>query len=242
VQTTLDETRLGWRLRCLEYTSQPGIRLRIWLLTRAGRVTRDVMVNSIGDETSRAQGMIVFSFLFLPDAELREVPLIKNPPPNYAGYALVQTRGEGLRSWPPERDTHLRRRFALLGQTLDGMRAYDLVRARAVLGQLPDLSLQASFLYSGLEDGRACLLAAILEPGYTGVTISGLDAGREARSAFLNFDRLLTWPQAVALLNLRPLTILTAAPERWQWDRDLADVLGTPRPWPELRESFPAAP
>jgi dienelactone hydrolase len=236
VRTVLDETRLGWRMRCLEYSSQPGVRLRTWLFTRAGRVTEHLLISSMSDQDSRSQGMLGFGYLFTPDDELKEQPLFTNPPPDGGGLALVETRGFGPRSWPASRDVHVRRRFVLLGQTLDGMRAYDLVRARAVLGQLPDLSLRYTSLYSGEEDGPACLLAALMEPGFSSLSLSGMDARRRERAAFLNLDRHLGWPQAAALLNFRPMTIHTGSPEDWRWDRELAKALGEEQPWPEVRE------
>jgi len=81
--------------------------------------------------------------------------------------AFFAPRGVGLTAWSggEKRLTQIRRRFMLLGQTLDGMRVWDIRRAIQTIHALrgvksPQIELQAS-------DGEAvnALYAALFEPG-----------------------------------------------------------------------------
>lgn len=61
-------------------------------------------------------------------------------PANVAGQAIavVAPRGIGPTAWPAAKDTQIRRRFYLLGETLDGQRVWDVRRALAVLRARPE--------------------------------------------------------------------------------------------------------
>jgi len=158
-----------------------------------------------------------------------EFPAIRRDVEKGARLALFAPRGVGPSAWPAERDVHVRRRFGLLGQTVDGMRVLDVRRAAKVLGEAGGSPLS---LFGDRDAVPLALWAAVFEPEVGKVVLSNPPATVRDGPAFLNLDRVLTMPQAVALLFPRPVVIEGSAPEPWAWPRALARNLSSPTPWP----------
>ena len=76
------------------------------------------------------------------------------------------------------------------------------------------------------------LWAAVFEPEVGKVVMIDPPATVRDGPAFLNLDRVLTMPQAVALLFPGPSRSSTPPPEAWSWPRALARNLGASAPWP----------
>jgi dienelactone hydrolase len=239
VQTIVDVTRLGVRMRGLDYTSQPGVRLRMWVFHPSHAATRHLPAVVMSDDKSRSMTMLVRAFLTDPDESLRNDPFFRRPAPEQSGMVLIETRGRGLTEWDSKRDAHIRRRHALLGQTVDGMRAWDLHRAVTLLKGLPELSLTSPLLISNPRDSAACLVAAALDPNIASITLVDLEPAPRDNPSFLNFDRVLGWPQAVGLLFPRLVSLDTKDGDRWGWPTELGQSLKQPVEWPRIirRES-----
>jgi hypothetical protein len=151
--------------------------------------------------------------------------------------ALVVPRGVGPSAWPDKLDTHLRRRYALIGQTLDGMRAWDVMRALEAVrpaSMAPSASLE---LVGQGESTTWVLWASVFTDRVTRVTLIDPPAKVRDGPAFLNLERTLDMPQAVALLAPREVAILSDTPDAWAWTRSLADRIG----WSGLAVSRQAA-
>jgi hypothetical protein len=145
--------------------------------------------------------------------------------------ALFAPRGIGPSAWPREKDVQIRRRFALLGQTLDGMRVLDVRRAvRCLKSTEPPLLT----LVGDEASAPLALFAAVFEPKVGKVILTNPPVTVRDGPAFLNLDRVLTMPQAVALLYPRPVVIENSAVEAWAWARKLAQNLGATSPWPVI--------
>jgi len=72
--------------------------------------------------------------------------------------ACVAPRGFGLTAWSPNerKQVQIRRRFMLLGQTVDGMRVWDIRRALQAVGSMPEwgnapLEMRAEMGFSGVR-------------------------------------------------------------------------------------------
>src|SRR5206468_3700180 len=83
------------------------------------------------------------------------------------GWAFVAPRGFGRTAWTsdPTKRTHIRRRFMLLGQTLDGMRVWDVRRAVQALKTIDGLGNVPVSLNAGRDMAVIALYAALFEPG-----------------------------------------------------------------------------
>src|SRR5439155_23313250 len=135
---------------------------------------------------------------------------------DHAVAAYFAPRGIGLSAWnPAERaQTHIRRRFMLLGQTVDSMRVWDIRRAIQALNNIsytnPKISLQA-------EGAMAvnALYASLFEP-VTDLKLWNLPPSQMQGPDYLNVLRVLDIPQAVFLaLKDRPIRLRGANKKDW---------------------------
>lgn len=147
--------------------------------------------------------------------------------------ALFAPRGVGPTAWPEKNDTHIRRRFYLLGQTLEGMRVLDA--RRAVRGMTAPNQPPLIIVGNG-EAAPIALWAAVYEPErISKVVLTNPPATVRDGPAFLNLDRVMTMPQVVSMLYPREVEIIDSPVEAWSWPRTLAKNLGADHPWPVIK-------
>ena len=224
----------------IDFTSQKGVRLRLWGLVgdndpkdirQATLVVLDQAAwdGGLGDFLKGVEG-----------GQARPVDRIEEP---WRGLirgrrgplAFVAPRGVGPTAWPSNKVTHVRRRFALLGQTLDGMRAHDVARAVAVLSELPSFQGPGLDLAAAGQAAPVALWAAVFEPKVRSLTLIHPPTTWRDGPAFLGVDGVLGMPQAAALLYPRPLTMIGTPREAWAWTIDLGHARGD-RDWPAFRD------
>ena len=213
----------------------PGLKLRVWSFESPGRQAKPadarlVVLDPKGWD--RYKGLIAaFETVDGNPAAHPEFDAIKRDVEAGVRVSFFAPRGVGPTAWSKANDTSIRRRFGLLGQTLDGMRVLDVRRAVRSLTfpDAPALTL--------VGDGDASTLAlwgAVFAPEVGKVVLASPPATVRDGPAFLNLDRVLTMPQAVALLYPRAVVIENSPPEPWAWTRDLARNLGATTPWPAI--------
>jgi len=151
----------------------------------------------------------------------------------------------------PKKQTQHRRRFYLLGQTLEGQQVYDMRRAIQSLRQVPELKDAKVTLRASGAGAPIALYAALFEPSVDRLELTDLpkshmpqrsgptpqwsneilkqtnsDYGPSAAPLF-NVLKTLDMPQAVALAAERAtVKITTDEPEAWQYPVDVAKSLG----------------
>ena len=126
----------------------------------------------------------------------------------------------------------IRRRFMLLGQTLDGMRVWDIRRAVAAL-RSSQIFGAAPIHLSGEQDLNA-LYASLFIDGIASLTLHrppvSLLAEREPVPDYLNVLRFLDIPQVVAMSAERqPISFPHEDGRKWVWAAQTAQRLGWPR-------------
>jgi cephalosporin-C deacetylase-like acetyl esterase len=118
--------------------------------------------------------------------------------------AIVAVRGIGPTAWhgPDSReDVHIQRRFYLLGQTLDGMRVWDLRRAIRALKSLKRTD-GASLKIHG--KGRMAVIAAyasLFEDCVSDLVLDDLPMSHREGPFFFNIDRYVGMSAAMAMVN-----------------------------------------
>jgi dienelactone hydrolase len=147
---------------------------------------------------------------------------------NSVGLAWLAPRGLGLSAWTGDarKQTQIRRRFMLLGQTLDGMRVWDIRRGVQAAQSVPGwrtarLSLRA-------EGDLACdaLYASVFEPGLVSLELWRLPASHQSGPDLLNVLRILDVPQALALaLERCPVRLHSQDAQPWAYARQVARLL-----------------
>jgi cephalosporin-C deacetylase-like acetyl esterase len=133
-----------------------------------------------------------------PDAE-KYARLVQSLASQKIASAFVAPRGIGPTAWNPERETHIRRRFMLLGQTLDGMRVWDTRRAIQALRALDGVADKPMRLQADGNMAGIALYAALFEPRIERLVLKGLPKSHRQGPDFLNVLRVLDLPQTVAM-------------------------------------------
>jgi len=199
--------REGLRFSAVDFTSQEGIRLRLYSVRRAGLpepAVRETIVHVLDEEEwERVLSSLAVAF----SAELAdERPREKNS----AGFdhlwaacsksgtvhLFVAPRGVGPTAWnrSPQKQIQHRRRFLLLGQTLPGMQVWDVRRALQVLrhseeGKAPNrpaeegLPRREIVLRGSRAMSTVALYAAIFEPGVTRLELTQLPPSHQVLPA-----------------------------------------------------------
>jgi dienelactone hydrolase len=216
-----DVTRHGLRLRGYEFESQPEVRLRLFIAEAAGsRRPQETRLEVQGaDEGSdwlqlMAHGLagelidVVASgssLVSLAKAGERSDPLTARLRSTRTRLAWLAPRGIGPTAWKADakREIQIRRRFMLVGQTLDGMRVWDIRRAVQALREIEGRRLGPLRLVGHGEMGVNALYAGLYEPDVAGLELSKLPVSHQEGPDYLNVLQHLDIPEALALARGR---------------------------------------
>jgi dienelactone hydrolase len=134
-----------------------------------------------------------------------------------AAYAVVRTRATWAKQWDAKTDTHIRRRFVLLGRSFDDGKVWDIRRAIRALRQRPEFKDAKITLYGYDGEAAAALYAGLFEPTVDHLELARLPMSHRDGPTFLNVLRVLDIPQAVALAFPRRVILLEADEKKWEW-------------------------
>lgn len=143
-----------------------------------------------------------------PDEDVSQVPAWAKPIVGDGSALLVATRGMGPSAWTRKNPPNtIERSLALLGQTVDSGRVYDI---RTVLQRRADKKWNVA---GKGNMGVLAAYAAMFVPEVASVTLVSPPASHKPDGpAFLNVLRVCDIPEALGALAPRPLTIV-GAPE-----------------------------
>ncbi|MCP5519206.1 MAG: acetylxylan esterase [Verrucomicrobiales bacterium] len=124
---------------------------------------------------------------------------------------VLPPRGVGPTAWTGDarRIVQVRRRFMLLGQTLDGMRVWDIRRGLQAAAGIAGRDAARSVLEATGGMAMNALLAAVFEPGVAGLRLTALPSDWERAPDYLNIARVATIPALVALAGDQCEVVLT---------------------------------
>jgi dienelactone hydrolase len=230
--------RQGVRLSAVDFTSQANIRLRLYLAQRDGLDRPERLVLHAGDEEAWTSWLATMRPAFaqelgeetLPDADPRAFTALRERLRSHNEMlAFVAPRGIGPTAWDGDerKQTHIRRRFVLLGQTLDGMRVWDIRRAIQALRSLPAAKEAPLELHGEREMAGNVLYASLFEPAISRLDLRRLPASHHEGPIYLNVLRILDMPQAVAMAAEHvPLQIDGTEKAAWEFPLGVARALG----------------
>lgn len=248
--------RKGLRFQAFDFESQPAVKLRLYTLESTGvRKPEGLRLTIIGDAGAKdvPKGCPAFPdwlAMMRPefDWELSEERVALAPVPAADGrawsalqrslttnntiIAWVAPRAVGLTAWTGDvrKQTHLRRRFMLLGQTLDGMRVWDIRRTAQALRSVR--GWESLPMTIAAERDMACnaLYAALFEPEIQTLDLWRIPSSHERGPDYLNVLRILDVPQAAAMAAEKSrLRFHDCAPEDWAFVRRLTGLTGWPK-------------
>jgi hypothetical protein len=233
---TKEIVRDGVRLRAIDFTSETGIELRLWIMAPE-KVEPSLIVLTAVDEPGWNDILAELGPAF---AEL--FPGEKMPPRNEAkflqnqrameanrwAFATVAPRGVGPTRWVnadpkakgPTLEVLHRRRFALIGQTLEGQQVWDVRRAIAAIRTSEQLAKAPLWLQGHRDMAGVVLYAAVFEPTINRVDLWHPPATHRKGPAMLNLLKILDMPQAVALVFPNQVRIYSRTDEEarvWDW-------------------------
>jgi dienelactone hydrolase len=149
-----------------------------------------------------------------------------------AYHVFFAPRGIGPTEWTRnERErAHIRRRFALLGQTDDSARVWDTRRAIQAVRSIPSLSEIPLTISSKGRAAGWCLYASLFEPPVADLQLTDLPVDHASGPIFLNVSRILEFPQAVAMAADRSRVALrfsgTESRTGWEFARTVGTLIG----------------
>jgi hypothetical protein len=236
-----DVTHDGLRLRTFDFVSEENVPLRLWLLTAEHVEKPSLVVLTAVDEAGWKDWAADIGPAFKDALQLSEAPKLDEAKftqnlkvlgANRWAFATIAPRGIGPTRWSaigtPEED-HVLRRFALLGQTLDGQRVWDVRRGLAVLRTVPDLKDAPLWLQGKGEMAGIVLYASLFEPDVARLDLWHPPASHKLGPTFLNVRRFFDMPQALALAFPRQIRVYVkddAEAKAWSWPINLQNSLG----------------
>jgi dienelactone hydrolase len=194
----------GLRVRVYHFESQPRVELSLVLLSD-GKVRKpNRVIMTVLDTRSWTNSSC--------DSLLQG-----NPPPDQRAEFRRQMQTEKVAlaffaprlveptPWTsdPKKLVQLRRRFMLLGQTLDGMRVWDIRCAVQALCALQEWKSIPIRLRAQGDMGVDAAYAALFEPGVARLQLTQLPPSQAAGPDYLNALKFIDLPQVMSLLGNR---------------------------------------
>jgi dienelactone hydrolase len=210
IRQVFSAERHGICLNAFDFTSQPHVRLRLYLVHRPGIERPDKVVLNVPGQQQWSQWLAGMRVRFADELKDETLPdpneetlkqLIETLKDTNSAFAYVTPRGIGLTAWNPDerKQTQIRRRFMLLGQTLDGMRVWDVRRAIQTLRQIELLNDVPVVLKGQRIMAGIVLYAWLFEPDIAGLDLWNLPDSHRDGPIFLNVLRYMDIHQALAM-------------------------------------------
>jgi hypothetical protein len=226
--------REGLHLEAWDFTSQEAIRLRLYLVHRTGLDKPESVVLQVLDDQAWQEFLAgvgpafgaEFQGEILPPADGASFRQTADTIRNSAQVlAYVAPRGIGPTAWDlsEKKQTQHQRRFYLLGQTLDGMRVWDVRRAIQAIRSLDVIGTAPLSLHSQRTAAGIALYAALFEPNLCRLDLHDLPRTHRDGPYLLNVQRYLDVPQAVAMAAENS-QIVIHQPDTAGWDYPVAVV------------------
>lgn len=240
VRAAVDLSNDGLRLRAFDFPSDHDVDLRVWLLTAAKVGTPSQVILAAVDEAGFRDQLKdlgpVFADAFpgvtMPARdEARYNQTLRTLEHHKWAFATLAPRGVGPTKWAEPgspADVLVRRRFALIGQTLDGQRVWDLLQAMGAVRGRDDLKNVPLSLQGKGEMAGIVLHAAIYDRDVKRVDLWHLPTSYNQGPTFLNALRVLDMPQALALAAPIPVHLYVkdeAEAKAWDWTVRLTNVV-----------------
>jgi dienelactone hydrolase len=265
----LDAQHDGVHLRGWDFTSEFGIELRLYLAQRVPpEKTKPfepkLVVLNVLDDQGWQEFLATYATEFGDELRKQDGADETLPPPDEKAWkstaqmfanqpwamAYVAPRNVGRTATNPDakKQTQLRRRYMVLGQTLAGQQIHDIYRAIQALRWIDDKYLETTpvWLQAEREMSGLALYAALFEPRIKRLDLYDLPMTHRDGPILFNVERILDLPQAVALVTEKSQVVLyrpgeeaertkefeysRAVQEKLGWDKKQLQFRGLPKP------------
>ncbi len=234
--------RDGIEFTAYDFESEPGVRLRLHLAHRAGLRVSDLELVALNVLDAEGWDHFCSTYHSRFGKHLEVFPDIKADDKAFEsekkmfenfkwGMAYLAPRGVGPTEWTgsEKAQTQRLRRFYLLGQTADSMRAWDIRRAVQAARQISGLEEKPLWVQAQRDMAANALYASLFEDGITRLDLHDLPASHMSGPAYLNVLKYLDIPQAAALAAEKTRVIIYSADEKtWAYPTGVVKLLGIP--------------
>jgi dienelactone hydrolase len=239
----------GIELSTYEFASQEPFRLSVYVAQRAGLKKPDLVVLNVLDDQGWKDFLGTYRTMYTgPIDDVRSIEpdeeSLTQTKKMFASFpwamAYVAPRGVGPTAFNQSEKKQIqnRRRFYLLGQTLDGMQVWDVRRAMQAVREASSLKETPLWLQGERSMASITLYASLFEPPVKRLDLHGLPADHRHGPILLNVDRVWTMPAAVAAAAERSQVVLYGGDEpAWKYPRDVAAKLGWREKQLQLRKT-----
>ncbi len=230
--------RDGLTLKTISFESQKHVPLKLFIvLPDHSKTVSEVTLNVLNQaEWEEFQSALVPLFSTKEDAQ-------QSPEKASSLYKEMQQRvqqeqtalvyftprGVGLDQWnqDPRKQVQIRRRFYLLGQSLEGMQIWDIRKAIQQLKAQPEFKKANLTLKASGEAAALSLYASLFEQGISQLELSGMPASHQQGPALLNILRFLDLPQALSMAASRtPIKLKQVDPQDWKYAIQVGKQMG----------------
>jgi len=241
----------GLVLKGYDFTSQPNVPLRLYVTHRAGLDRPELMVLNPVDETGWNELLATLKPTFAEalqtelagpqiDGEGQSHGDLKKMLTSFPWVmAYVAPRGVGLTRWSGDdkKQIQIRRRFYLLGQTLEGMQTWDIRRAMQAVRTVDGLQSTPLWLQAKGPFAALSVYASLFEPPVKRLDLHALPLSHRDGPALLNVLRFLDVPQAIAMAAERCQVVIYRDDDAGlEYPFATAKVLGWPEKQVQLRK------
>ncbi|MCH7726715.1 MAG: acetylxylan esterase [Planctomycetes bacterium] len=240
--------RHGVHFEAVDFTSQNSIRLRLYLAHREGLDKPDLTVLNVLDNESWLEFLATMRAGFAEELKEETLPeadeeSFKQTQAMFKSFkwamAYIAPRGIGPTAWDqsPKKQTQHRRRFYLLGQTLDGMRIWDVRRAIQTLRTTKSGKDSSLWLQSHRQMAGVTTYASLFEPEITRLDLYELPKTHRDGPILFNVRRIFDMPQAVAMAaeNSR-VVVYQSDEEGWKFPKGVLESLGWDKKQLQIRK------
>lgn len=234
VKVVEETKRDDCRIQTVQYTSQSPYRLSLYVLDpSAGQsnstdaknasapVTIRVLDQTGWDEVAPALSFVLPDSIANPSGDENAWTKLRKSLP-VGPTVFIAPRGVGLTQWSTDKktQTHIRRRFMLLGQTAASMQVYDLRRALAALVQVDSLKGHDWQLSGDGESAVWALYASLFDERVSKLTLTNLPSTNRDAPDILNVSRYVEMPELVMLAAERVKELVlqgsSEVTDKWQ--------------------------
>jgi len=212
------QERNGIVIIAYDFISQPYVPLRLYIMHRASLTKPKRLVLTVADQQQWDQWLSAVRVVFRGEFEEPNLP-----EPNDIAFERLSRKvldGDEVLAYLPPRcigptavsgdefkHTQIRRRFMLLGQTLDGMRVWDVRRAIQTLRNIDSVGKVALWLSGRERMAGIALYASLFEPDVAGLYLRNLPKSHRDGPFLLNVLRYMDMPQALEIARHRQIRI-----------------------------------
>ena len=198
---TKQSKQSGLQVRTYHLESQPGVGLPLVLISDSKvRKPRRLILKVIDAESPEIESLLQGNLRPEQCAELQSQMQSQQVSLAFFAPRLVH-RTPWTRD--PKKFIQIRRRFMLLGQTLDGMRVWDIRCAVQALQALPPWTGASLGVQAQGNMAVNAAYAALFEPGMATLQLTHLPPSQAEGPDYLNVLKFVDLPQVLALLGER---------------------------------------